>query len=246
MIDCSIVIAPDAAMEDVIRGHIASQPQFDSINHTDHQPLTEAPISVSIEVKRTGEGWQQARVQCAVWATAHFSRLKLLVKDVGEAQSLERQERQQQQQQQPVPLLAENMGNMAIRSANTAPSAVPEAGMSASTPASTAEAATPSSTAATDDPSSATGVSTLESGNGPSEPTMIPFLPLIIVQGHDWHFLAATLSPTGTVSRLFFFLFLFDRLCCAPLPPTAPPRPPPLPPLLSVSPATVVLPYSEA
>ncbi len=223
MIDCAIVLAPDAAMANAIGDHIAEQPEFNSINHTEDEPLIDAPISVSMEIKRTGEGWQHARVQCAVWATAQYSRLKALVKHVRETQRHDdmmeeaaeplkspqqpqqpyqphqphQLHQQQQQQYEPCwPQLEHHIGNMAL-----SPAADTDA--SASTPASTAKAAASlSSAVASQAQSSATGISAQDASSSRGrcdDAPMIPFLPLIIVQGHDWHFLAASLSPTGTV-----------------------------------------------
>lgn len=49
-----------------------------SINHTDYTPLINCPISLSIETKRTGEGWQAALAQTSIWLSAQWKRLQEL------------------------------------------------------------------------------------------------------------------------------------------------------------------------
>jgi hypothetical protein len=198
MIDCSIVIEPDAAMRSAIERLLAS-PHIDSINHTLHRPLVELPIAVNLELKRTNDNWEQAQVQCAVWVTAQYTWLKKLVKDLREARILQRQELLLQQRPSQSPQLPQRMEGMTIRP-TSAPASATAADESASTPASTAAATASDTTASGDNTSSATGASTLADRDGASNATMIPFLPLVIVQGHHWHFLAASLSETGTVS----------------------------------------------
>jgi hypothetical protein len=53
MIDCSIVLEPDADMARTIDCPLSS-PYFDSINHTKYCWLMDWPISVNMKVKRTG------------------------------------------------------------------------------------------------------------------------------------------------------------------------------------------------
>jgi hypothetical protein len=65
-------------------------------------------------------------------------------------------------------------------------------------------------TSAADAPRSATGESvnnTAATARHVDGPSMIPFLPLVIVQAHDWHFLAATQSPSGGTVRDFRVTF---------------------------------------
>ncbi|KAK7424513.1 hypothetical protein QQX98_000478 [Neonectria punicea] len=48
-------------------------------NHTDHYPLRDRPIALSIETKKTGEGWENARLQLGVWQAAHWNFLRHLL-----------------------------------------------------------------------------------------------------------------------------------------------------------------------
>jgi hypothetical protein len=196
MIDCVLAIEPTRDMSKAIRDYFETAPsEFESINHTNYTPLLQRPIGVNIEVKRAGGDIDKAEVQCAVWVAAQFNRLEKLVAGVREAQSLEWQAVQLQLQEQepppPPPLsphLPQRVGEMSLGTTTSASGSTTIArDASATTPASTCSA-----------PSSATGVSTHNTDNGPAAaPAMIPFLPLIIVQGHEWHFLAATRSVTG-------------------------------------------------
>ncbi|KPM42275.1 hypothetical protein AK830_g4267 [Neonectria ditissima] len=49
------------------------------LNHTDYRPLRERPIALSIETKKTGEGWDGATLQLGVWQSAQWSFLRQLV-----------------------------------------------------------------------------------------------------------------------------------------------------------------------
>ncbi|KAH6960056.1 hypothetical protein BKA56DRAFT_680310 [Ilyonectria sp. MPI-CAGE-AT-0026] len=49
------------------------------LNHTDYRPLRGRPIALSIETKKTGEGWDGATLQLGVWQSAHWSFLRRLV-----------------------------------------------------------------------------------------------------------------------------------------------------------------------
>ncbi|EMT69252.1 hypothetical protein FOC4_g10000069 [Fusarium odoratissimum] len=48
-------------------------------NHTNHAFLSDRPIAVSIETKKTGEGWENARLQMEVWMAAHWQFLRKLL-----------------------------------------------------------------------------------------------------------------------------------------------------------------------
>ncbi|KAJ4248099.1 hypothetical protein NW762_012869 [Fusarium torreyae] len=48
-------------------------------NHTNLKPLDEKPIAVSMETKKTGEGWENARLQMEVWMAAHWEFLRHLL-----------------------------------------------------------------------------------------------------------------------------------------------------------------------
>ncbi|KAH7019758.1 hypothetical protein EDB80DRAFT_870376 [Ilyonectria destructans] len=49
------------------------------LNHKDYRPLRERLIALSIETKKTGEGWDGATLQLGVWQSAHWSFLRQLV-----------------------------------------------------------------------------------------------------------------------------------------------------------------------
>ncbi|KAK7421715.1 hypothetical protein QQZ08_009803 [Neonectria magnoliae] len=49
-----------------------------AINHTNFYPLRHRPIALSIETKKTGEGWDGATLQMGVWQSAHWSLLRSL------------------------------------------------------------------------------------------------------------------------------------------------------------------------
>ncbi|KAI1022145.1 hypothetical protein LB504_007505 [Fusarium proliferatum] len=57
-------------------------------NHTNLAPLSDNPIAVSIETKKTGEGWENARLQMEVWMAAHWQFLRQLVSLRQRAQEL--------------------------------------------------------------------------------------------------------------------------------------------------------------
>ncbi|EMT73499.1 hypothetical protein NOF04DRAFT_20549 [Fusarium oxysporum II5] len=48
-------------------------------NHANLAPLSDRPIAVSIETKKTGEGWENARLQMEVWMAAHWQFLRKLL-----------------------------------------------------------------------------------------------------------------------------------------------------------------------
>lgn len=48
------------------------------INHTTYYPLRERPIALSIETKKTGEGWEGATLQLGVWQAAQWNILQHL------------------------------------------------------------------------------------------------------------------------------------------------------------------------
>ncbi|KAM0342935.1 hypothetical protein ACHAPU_009053 [Fusarium lateritium] len=49
-------------------------------NYTNQSLLKDKPIAVSIETKKTGEGWDNARLQMEVWMAAHWQFLRQLLK----------------------------------------------------------------------------------------------------------------------------------------------------------------------
>jgi hypothetical protein len=46
-----------------------------TFNHTSLITLRDRPIALSIETKRTGEGWDNARLQMGIWNAAHWEFL---------------------------------------------------------------------------------------------------------------------------------------------------------------------------
>ncbi|KAI9749363.1 MAG: hypothetical protein M1815_002578 [Lichina confinis] len=71
-------------MLEAMRAMAARRPyETASVNHTWHTPLIPRPASVSLETKRTGEGWDKAIMQSGIWAAAHIAKLGRLVADVG-------------------------------------------------------------------------------------------------------------------------------------------------------------------
>ncbi|KAK7398607.1 hypothetical protein QQX98_012016 [Neonectria punicea] len=49
-----------------------------SINHTDYEPLTLRPVSISMETEASNGGTQEGKAQLSVWAATHFARLRAL------------------------------------------------------------------------------------------------------------------------------------------------------------------------
>jgi hypothetical protein len=81
VIDFAIYVKPDARELEAMRTMAARQPPdvTPSVNHTWHDPLLTRPISVSVETKRTGEGWDTAVMQSGVWVAAHLTKLQQMV-----------------------------------------------------------------------------------------------------------------------------------------------------------------------
>ncbi|KAH0182534.1 hypothetical protein KCV03_g10291, partial [Aureobasidium melanogenum] len=80
MVDFAIVFRPDDRLTSALPltgRYIDGGVQ--SFNHTRYGPLTNKPIVVSIETKPEGESLREAEVQLAVWAAAHFTRLRDLL-----------------------------------------------------------------------------------------------------------------------------------------------------------------------
>ncbi|RKK21609.1 hypothetical protein BFJ66_g17506 [Fusarium oxysporum f. sp. cepae] len=57
-------------------------------NHANLAPLSDNPIAVSIETKKTGEGWENAKLQMEVWMAAHWQFLRKLLSLRQRAQEL--------------------------------------------------------------------------------------------------------------------------------------------------------------
>jgi biotin carboxyl carrier protein len=155
---------------------------------------------------RTGGGWDEALVQQSVWITAHFTRLAVLlaeVRDEQRAQRLqeqlrkdERPPRQQQQQQQPQQAGKPYQSAAAATAPPTA-SATSTAASAALAAAGTRSTRLSFQTAASSVPTTAAPVNpAVGEGKGTAGGVdMAPFL--IVIQGHDWNFLAATRDEQG-------------------------------------------------
>ncbi|RKL10794.1 hypothetical protein BFJ70_g16457 [Fusarium oxysporum] len=48
-------------------------------NHTNLSPLSDNLIAVSIKTKKTGEGWENAKLQMEIWMAAHWQSLRKLL-----------------------------------------------------------------------------------------------------------------------------------------------------------------------
>lgn len=121
MVDFAIYLQRDEPMMKAMRALAAREPNDAfSVNQTWHTPLLSRPIGVTIETKRTGDGWDAALLQSGTWVAAQLARLEQLV------------------------------------------------------------------------------------GRLEGDLDSIPFLPIIVIQGHDWHLLAASRGENGqTVSKTF-------------------------------------------
>jgi hypothetical protein len=144
VIDFAIYVKPGALELEAMRAMAARQPPdvTPSVNHTWHDPLLTRPISVSVETKRTGEGWDTAMMQSGVWVAAHLTKLQQMVAAVAD-----------------------------------------------------------------DDD---------DDGDGTEPETALPLptLPLLVAQGHNWYFLAASRDDDGQTVRwcLPFFTLGFPRV----------------------------------
>ncbi|KAK9792841.1 putative PD-(D/E)XK nuclease-like domain-containing protein [Seiridium cardinale] len=75
MVDYVFAIDPIPADRTKMRELIADTYGL-SINHTSFPALCERPIALSIEVKRTSDGADKAKLQLAVWLAAHWKKLR--------------------------------------------------------------------------------------------------------------------------------------------------------------------------
>lgn len=57
-------------------------------NHANLAPLSDNSIAVSVETKKTGEGWENAKLQMEVWMAAHWQFLRKLLSLRQRAQEL--------------------------------------------------------------------------------------------------------------------------------------------------------------
>ncbi|KAG5758250.1 hypothetical protein H9Q72_013616 [Fusarium xylarioides] len=67
-----------ADVSDTIRA-LRSVLPLGMFNYTNQSLLKDKPIAVSIETKKTGEGWDNARLQMEVWMAAHWQFLRQLL-----------------------------------------------------------------------------------------------------------------------------------------------------------------------
>lgn len=83
MVDFAICLEPSEVELEAMRVMAARHPnETPTVNHTWHDPLLDRPMSVSIETKRTGEGWDTAMLQSGVWMAAQLAKLKQLIDEV--------------------------------------------------------------------------------------------------------------------------------------------------------------------
>ena len=83
MIDFTVYLEPNDVELEAMRAMAARHPnETPSVNQTWHVPLQIRPITVNIETKRTGEGWDAAMLQSGVWVAAQLIKLKQLATEV--------------------------------------------------------------------------------------------------------------------------------------------------------------------
>lgn len=131
-----------------------------SINHTDYNPLREMPVAVCIECKAPGEQLSVAEVQVAVWQAAQWRMLEEIVLVGDEAEQASDED------------VAGKEAEPAMNLVNQAEGGEPpmESRMSISGNDN-------------DDGPEADKRATTRS----AAQQMIPFLPALIVQGHEWY-----------------------------------------------------------
>ncbi|KAJ9624490.1 hypothetical protein H2203_005225 [Taxawa tesnikishii (nom. ined.)] len=84
MVDFAITLEPTKEMKIAFRHTkpiVPGRPQ--SFNQTDHLPIANRPIAVSIETKQSGEGQQAAYGQLSTWLLAQYQRLRYLTEEAG-------------------------------------------------------------------------------------------------------------------------------------------------------------------
>jgi len=82
IVDYTINLQPDDEMKHLIVGLLRSQPYaLQTINQTMQGPVRYLPIAISIETKTPGESEEDAMIQLAMWAAAHFNRLRMLSRE---------------------------------------------------------------------------------------------------------------------------------------------------------------------
>ncbi|KAF5006942.1 hypothetical protein FDECE_6700 [Fusarium decemcellulare] len=82
-VDFCIYLDPSCDREHVEAPHMIDMLRdvlpLGMFNHTNLSSLGDRPIAVSIETKKTGEGWENARLQMEVWSAAHWEFLRKLL-----------------------------------------------------------------------------------------------------------------------------------------------------------------------
>jgi hypothetical protein len=82
IVDYTINLQPDDEMKHLIAGLLRSQPYaLQTINQTMQGPVRYLPIAISIETNTPGESEEDAMIQLAMWAAAHFNRLRMLSRE---------------------------------------------------------------------------------------------------------------------------------------------------------------------
>lgn len=78
---CLYISPPSDCLRDIetVRHHLTELDDYPYINHTDYKALRNFPIAVSVESKRSIDGWDKAQLQLAVWQAAQFNFLRYLV-----------------------------------------------------------------------------------------------------------------------------------------------------------------------
>ena len=78
-VDFCIYIEPDCEKDHPHASQTIASLQdalpYGMFNHTNLNTLRDRPIALSIETKRTGEGWDNARLQMGIWNAAHWEFL---------------------------------------------------------------------------------------------------------------------------------------------------------------------------
>jgi hypothetical protein len=82
IVDYTINLQPDDEMKDLIFSLLRSLPYaLQTINQTMQGSVRYLPIAISIETKTPGESEENAMIQLAMWAAAHFNRLRMLSRE---------------------------------------------------------------------------------------------------------------------------------------------------------------------
>jgi hypothetical protein len=80
IVDYTINLLPNDEMEDTILRLLEGQPyDLQTINQTMCSHVRYLPIAISIETETPDTSEQEAKIQLAMWAAAHFNRLRTLL-----------------------------------------------------------------------------------------------------------------------------------------------------------------------